>query len=433
MVQGLFTFGYSLTGTQILKYLCAKLYPLHTRIHRPLCQAIIDTLTQIFVEGRKADRAIQTVLKSNKKYGSKDRAFIALNSYEIVRWWRLFHHYNDTDYQKNHDPKTLWNLLGINLIQQGFTLPDWSEFAVVKSLSKSKLQAKSPTIRAVKESIPDWMDKQAFDAVGDQWDKEIAAMNVPASVFLRVNALATNHKDLQTSLHKEQIQTEVVDGVPSALRVTLRKNLFATQAFKKGWFEVQDAGSQQIAPFLQVEPGMRVIDACAGAGGKALHLATLMNNKGSLIAMDIHEWKLKELKLRARRNGIHNIEGRAIESSKTIKRLAEKADRLLLDVPCSGLGVLRRNPDSKWKMKPEFLQEVVGIQKDILYKYSKMVKPGGKMVYATCSILPVENEEQVENFLKENPSFTLEEQKHISPAESGFDGFYMARIIKALP
>jgi len=255
-------------------------------------------------------------------------------------------------------------------------------------------------------------------------------MNTPASVFLRLNSLTTNHNELQAALLEESIVTELVEGVPSAQRVTIRKNLFSTPAFKKGWFEVQDAGSQQIAPFLKVEPGMRVIDACAGAGGKTLHLATLMQNKGSVIAMDIHGWKLKELKLRARRNNIHNIEGRVIENSKVIKRLDEKADRLLLDVPCSGLGVLRRNPDSKWKMRPEFLKEVKEIQADILKRYARMLKPGGKMVYATCSILPEENEEQVNAFLKENKQYSLEEEKHISPAESGFDGFYMARLSK---
>jgi len=343
----------------------------------------------------------------------------------------LLHHYNKSKYQTNHDPKTLWNLLGISLLRQEYYLPEWEEFAPMKSFNLADLEKNKPTERAVIESIPDWMDRQATKNIdAEVWGRELAAMNKQADVFLRVNTLATTHKELQESLKKEGIETVVVKNVPSALRVTLRKNLFSTKAFKSGWFEVQDAGSQQIPPFLQVAPGMRVIDACAGAGGKSLQLATLMNNKGSLIAMDIHEWKLKELKLRARRNGIHNIEGRAIESSKVIKRLAEKADRLLLDVPCSGLGVLRRNPDSKWKMKPEFLQEVVKTQNDILFSYSKMLKPGGKMVYATCSILPIENENQVQKFLAANPNFTLEEEKHISPAKSGFDGFYMARLAK---
>jgi 16S rRNA (cytosine967-C5)-methyltransferase len=405
---------------------------LHKRIHRPLAQAVVETLYQIFSENRKADRAIQATLKSNRKWGSKDRAFIALNSYEVVRWWRLLHHYNGSNYEIHKDNATLWRLLGISLIREGYALPHWKEFASINTkVDLNYLKESLPTERAILQSIPDWMDKQAYGAIGEKWSTELAAMNKQASVFLRVNDLNTTHSELKLALLKEKIETEKVEGVPSALRVTLRKNLFATTALKKGFFEVQDAGSQQIAPFLEVAPGIRVIDACAGAGGKTLHLATLMKNKGSVIAMDIHEWKLKELKLRARRNGIHNIEGRVIENSKTIKRLAEKADRLLLDVPCSGLGVLRRNPDSKWKMRPEFLAEVKKIQADIIQRYSKMVKPGGKMVYATCSILPEENELQVQKFLKEHNDFVLENEKHISPAESGFDGFYMARLSKA--
>jgi len=399
------------------------------RIHRPLATAVVDTLSQIFVEGRKADRAIQTVLKSNKKWGSKDRAFIALNSYEIVRWWRLLHHFNGSDYNKDTKNENLWKLLGISLIREGYTLPDWPEFKVLAHLDLVALQGRLPTERSIAQSIPDWMDKQAFKAIGEQWSKEIAAMNNAADVFLRVNSLKTDRATLQASLKKEEIETEVLETVKSAIKITKRRNLFATAAFKLGWFEVQDAGSQQIAPFLEVAPGMRVVDACAGAGGKTLHLASLMENKGSLIAMDIHEWKLKELKLRARRNGVHNVEGRVIENAKVIKRMTGKADRLLLDVPCSGLGVLRRNPDSKWKMRPEFLKEVMGIQADILARYPKMLKPSGKMVYATCSILPEENELQVKKFLKNNPNFSLEAEKRISPAESGFDGFYMARLI----
>jgi len=399
------------------------------RIHRPLAQAVVDTLHEIFVERRKADRAIQSVLKSNKKWGSKDRAFIALNSYEIVRWWRLLHHYNQSDYNKDIKKENLWKLLGISLIREGYILPDWAEFKELAHLNLDVLRDNLPSERSIVQSIPDWMDKQAVAAIGDQWSKEIAAMNKAASVFLRVNVLKTNHTELQAALRKEEIETELVPNVESALKITRRKNLFATAAFKQGWFEVQDAGSQQIAPFLEVAPGMRVVDACAGAGGKTLHLATLMQNKGSLIAMDIYEWKLKELKLRARRNGIHNVEGRVIENAKVIKRMTAKADRLLLDVPCSGLGVLRRNPDSKWKMRPEFIKEVMGTQADILERYSKMLKPGGKLVYATCSILPQENELQVKKFLKNNPLFILEEEKRISPAKSGFDGFYMARMV----
>ncbi|MDX1315124.1 MAG: class I SAM-dependent methyltransferase, partial [Eudoraea sp.] len=203
-----------------------------------------------------------------------------------------------------------------------------------------------------------------------------------------------------------------------------------TPFFKKGWFEVQDASSQLVAPFLQVEPGQMIVDACAGAGGKSLHLAVLMENKGQLLALDIYDYKLKQLKLRARRNGVHNLEPRLIQNTKVIKRLHKRADRVLIDAPCTGLGVLRRNPDAKWKLNPEFLERVTDTQSKLLEEYSRMVKPGGKMVYATCSILPQENEEQMRKFLqKESGSdWVLEEERHCSPASDGFDGFYMARL-----
>jgi 16S rRNA (cytosine967-C5)-methyltransferase len=177
---------------------------------------------------------------------------------------------------------------------------------------------------------------------------------------------------------------------------------------------------------------MKVVDACAGAGGKTLHLASLMENKGQIIAMDIYESKLKKLKIRARRNGAHNIELKVIDSTKPIKKLYGKADRLLIDAPCSGLGVLRRNPDAKWKLQPEFIENIKKVQSEVLEKYSKMVKPGGKMVYATCSVLPSENQDQVEKFLtsEAGKDFKFVKDKKILAHKSGFDGFYMAQLEK---
>jgi 16S rRNA (cytosine967-C5)-methyltransferase len=177
---------------------------------------------------------------------------------------------------------------------------------------------------------------------------------------------------------------------------------------------------------------MRVIDACAGAGGKSLHLAALMENKGRILSMDTEGWKLQNAKLRARRAGISILEPRVIEGNKTIKRLKETADRLLLDVPCTGLGVLRRNPDTKWKISPESVAKVQEIQQEIIQNYSTMVKPGGIMVYATCSILPSENQDQVSKFLasERGKPFELVEDQKVLAQESGFDGFYIAKLKK---
>jgi len=191
---------------------------------------------------------------------------------------------------------------------------------------------------------------------------------------------------------------------------------------------VQDASSQEVAYFLDVKPGMRIIDACAGGGGKTLHIASLMQNKGRILALDVHEWKLKELQKRAARAGVSIVETRVITSSKVVKRLEKNADRLLLDVPCTGLGVIRRNPDIKWKLDADSVKRIIQQQTDILSSYSKMVKNGGKILYVTCSILPSENEQVVNTFIAANPEYKLVNEKKILPSVTGHDGFYMALI-----
>jgi len=247
-------------------------------------------------------------------------------------------------------------------------------------------------------------------------------------VVVRANTLKISKEELIKKFSEIGIKTFQLESIPNALIIEQRQNLFQTMLFKEGLFELQDAASQLVAQYLDVQPGMRVIDACAGAGGKTLHIASLMGNKGKIIALDTEEWKLNELKKRAKRNGVSIIETRTITSSKIIKRLAGSTDRLLLDVPCSGLGVLRRNPDAKWKLSEERIIELKKIQQDILNSYPKMVKVGGKVVYATCSILPSENNFQIQQFLSgENgtKNFSVVEEKVISPADTGFDGFYI--------
>jgi len=193
---------------------------------------------------------------------------------------------------------------------------------------------------------------------------------------------------------------------------------------------VQDASSQLVAAALDVKPGQRVVDCCAGAGGKTLHLAAQMENKGQLIAMDIYANKLNELRRRAKRAGAFNIEPRHIDSTKVIKKLHNSADRVLIDAPCTGLGVLRRNPDAKWKLEESFIEKITATQKQILQDYSKMVKAGGKLVYATCSILPQENSQQIAHFLKSEAGadFSLTKEQKVYASKSGFDGFYIALL-----
>lgn len=397
------------------------------RLHRNLCFAVIDGLTLIFNEGKYADKVIQQLLKRDKRWGSRDRAFVAETTYDIVRWKRLYAEIAEV--KEPFDRDNLWRIFAVWATLKGIKLPDWKYFEGTPNRRiKGRFDELTQT-RKLRESIPDWMDNLGEKELGeDLWTKEIAALNQQADVVLRVNTLKTTKENLHAALFDQDLHTEQIKGYPNALKLKERANVFLTDQFKEGHFEVQDASSQMVAQFLDVEPGMRVVDACAGAGGKALHLASLMENKGQVIALDIYGNKLKELKRRAKRNGAHNIETREIDSTKVIKKLRAKADRVLIDAPCSGLGVLRRNPDAKWKLDLEFLEKVKHTQQDILQSYSKMVKAGGKIVYATCSILPAENRLQVDHFLssEEGKDFKFIKENKIFAHKSGFDGFYMA-------
>ena len=398
------------------------------RIYRNQSEAVVNALWEIFAERGYADKVIERTLKADRRRGSGDRAFIAETVYGIVRYRRLLEVLCDiTSISSMED---IWRMMGVYILREGGSLPPWSEFEDIDVSYVEKKYEEVKHIRAIRESIPDWMDEIGARELPNVWDKEIEALNRQAQVIIRANALKTTREALKEALEKEGVRTREVEGLPYALEMEERKNVWDTDAFRSGAFEVQDASSQRVAALLSPQAGMRVVDACAGAGGKTLHLSSLMENKGSIIAMDIYPHKLEELKRRARRAGISNVSTRVIESSKTIKRMAGTAGCLLLDVPCSGMGLLRRNPDAKWKLRPEFLDEITATQYHILSTYSKILKSGGRMVYATCSILPRENHLQVERFLKENSDFYLVEQHSIYASVDGYDGFYMALMKK---
>jgi len=388
--------------------------------HRILLQAIVNALQVIFTEAKYADKVIEKTLKENPKFGGRDRRFIAETTYDIVRNYRLLSHLANTT-------TDFWQILGVHFVVKYLPIPTEREF---KDLDEKKIldAKKALTDESILQSYPEWLWNACQTELGKvQWEIEAKALNEQAKVVLRVNTLKTKRDILMKHLAEKEIEVEVIDGYENALILTERQNIFGNELFKLGLFELQDAGSQAISEFLEVEPGMRIIDACAGGGGKTLHLSALMQNKGRIISMDITQWKLDELKKRARRATASNVEPRLIENNKTIKRLENTADRLLLDVPCSGLGVIKRNPDAKWKLDLDFIDRTKAIQKQILNDYSIMTKKGGYLVYSTCSILPSENREQVNQFLETNKNFEFVKEKSILPSE-GFDGFYMALI-----
>lgn len=405
----------------------------HPKLPHHLIEAALDAVGEIFVERHFADKVIEKRFRATTQWGSRDRRLFAETVYDLVRWWRWLWHLAGLPAEEylNKDALSmdrLWLVWAAYWLNKGHELPRWPE---VEEMNADKLRRRSAReiSAAVRQSVPDWLDKRGSEELGKDWPAVLASLNEQAPVFLRVNTLKAAPGKVCHSLIEEGFPCVTVPGLPDALRMEKRQNVFPSLAFQTGQFEVQDAGSQRIAPFLEVEPGMRVVDACAGAGGKSLHLAALMKGKGRILAMDTVEWKLKELRKRAARAGVQTLEARLIEGPDTIKRQAGTADRVLLDVPCSGLGVIRRNPDAKWKLHEDELLRLRNLQTEILRDYSRMVKPGGKLVYATCSIFRSENEDQVKAFLQEHGSeWTLEEEMRLHPGDDGGDGFYAARL-----
>ena len=394
-------------------------------IHRNLLIGIHDALEETFFQDKKyADKVLERLLKAHKKWGSADRQVVSEIFYDIVRWKKRLEYYMG----EGTKPSNIYNLILAYLLWKKVKYKKFDEFDGIKTGGiLSKLDKKTFPTKAIEHSVPDWLAGLFEKELGAKWEKEMSALNEQAPVILRANSLKISAENLVEILKEESVNSFLLRGYPDAVQLEEKKNVFLTSAFKEGFFEVQDASSQKIAELLDVKEGMRVVDACAGAGGKTLHIAALMKNKGQIIALDIYEWKLAELKRRAKRAGAFNIETRFIEDNKVIKRLHNTADRLLIDAPCSGLGVLKRNPDSKWKIDEDFINRIKTEQENILQNYSKILKKGGKMVYATCSILSSENGEQVRKFLAENTEFTLVKEENIMPSD-GYDGFYMALI-----
>lgn len=402
------------------------------RLHRNLVFAVIDAADQIFNQGGYADKVVEGILKRDKRWGSRDRGFIAETTYDLVRWKRLYEAIAEV--KEPYSRGNLFRLFAVWAVLRGIPLPDWNQFEPTPSRRIKGRFDELSRIRKFRESIPDWLDELGASSLGETlWTREIAALNQQAEVVLRVNTLKTSRTALGKMLADEGFGNHTLRDYPDALVLNERANVFLSGPFKQGFFEIQDASSQLVAPLLRPTPGQRLVDACAGAGGKTLHLAALMQNKGQLIALDIYPAKLKELKRRARRNGAHNIETRTVTSGKVIKKLRASADGVLIDAPCTGLGVLRRNPDAKWKLKPEFLGTITKTQQELLRDYSTMVKPGGALVYATCSILPQENGQQVQAFLESDTGddFRLIQEQTQYCSVTGHDGFYMARMEKS--
>ncbi|MCH1517364.1 MAG: class I SAM-dependent methyltransferase [Flavobacteriaceae bacterium] len=397
------------------------------KIHPNQAEAIANALSAILEENKRASRVLENCLEEHPKWGARDRNLLYSAVYGILRWKRNYSFYS----QLNENDIPYWSWLKTWCILNDYSIPDWKEMDCAPHQSKAELLALTPPEKAVAHSFPDWLFTLGEKELGKGWEKECNALNQQAGISLRVNRLKASPKKVQTALlEKHQVETVILEKHPDALVLPKGRKLNKNPLFTQGYFEIQDANSQQIAPFCQVEPGMNVIDLCAGAGGKTLHFAALMRNKGALRAYDVEPNKLKELNRRAKRAKLNILEAQLLNDQTPHQENTNWADILLIDAPCSGLGTLKRSPEIKWNLTPENLNELQQTQRDLLYKGANWVKSGGRLIYATCSILPSENEKQIEDFLEKNADFILEEQKTILPSESSFDGFFMARLKK---
>lgn len=396
------------------------------KLHPNIVQGILECLKLIFEENKYTDDVLDKAFRNHKQWGSRDRRFIAQSTYEIVRWWRLLF---ETGQSLPQEKDIYHNSFIVYLVKSGIELPEWLSEGIEVEKIQNQLQA-FQNIRKIREAIPDWMDETAIAEIGEvKWETEVAHLNDSASIYLRVNTLKTEKSQLVALLDKKEIEVQSIPSEETSLILVKRQQLSPLEEYQKGLFEVQDIGSQKIAPFLQAQRGECIIDACAGGGGKTLHLAALLQNKGSILAMDVEIKKLSNLKERAQRAGATIIHTELIDGS-TLEKHKETADRLLLDVPCSGLGVLKRNPDTKWKLTLSEIAKIKDLQSRILNTYPIMLKKGGTMVYATCSILPSENEGQIQEFLhSQKGKFEMMEECHLWPSQGG-DGYYMARLRK---
>jgi 16S rRNA (cytosine967-C5)-methyltransferase len=415
-------------------------------------QATIEALAAIYTTPKPADGILSGYFRSRRYIGSKDRADIAANVYAALR----------------HHARIGWWLQRVGLPEDARTsalcwaLLNGLEFETLLSYctggehdpaplrggereAMQKLAGRSYNHPEMPEDVqlecPDWAAVHLRSYFGESFAGEMRALQNAAPVDIRVNPLKATRDEVQKRLTADNIKTTPLERTALGLRVEGRPNLAATATFKDGLIEIQDEGSQLLAELVQAKPGEQVVDFCAGAGGKTLAVAGQMKNKGRIIACDVLEPRLKRAQERFRRAGAHNIETRLLANERDVwvKRHKESFDRVLIDAPCTGVGVWRRNPDARWRPLGPGLEALVPLQQEILQSAARLVKVGGRLVYATCSLLPPENTAQIEKFLTSEigQKFAVEPcglegapYLELSSARHNTDGFFGAALVR---
>jgi 16S rRNA (cytosine967-C5)-methyltransferase len=386
-------------------------------------QAAIELLAAIHEGNSPADRATAAYFRGRRYIGGQDRRDIIDRVYAVLRhrarleWWlaRVVGEGAASD---------RWRMIAALALLEGWTADriatafDGGQYRPQpldrrEREAAHKLEGKSidhpDQPNWVRREYPQWLDHQLRNLLGPRFDAEMAALGVEAPLDLRVNTLKSNRSDAIAALAESNVVAVPTPLSPIGLRVRGRPPLATLPSFRDGLIEVQDEGSQLVALLVDARPGMRVIDFCAGAGGKTLAMAAAMHNKGHIVACDVLRGRVDRAAARLNRAGVHNVERRGLSTERDpwVKRHARSFDRVLVDAPCSGVGTWRRNPDAKWRFTTEDLTTVIDLQRRILDSAARLVKPGGRLIYATCSLLPSENAAQVTSFARNHPEFTL--------------------------
>jgi 16S rRNA (cytosine967-C5)-methyltransferase len=398
------------------------------KLHKPLLETVQQGLQRIFEEGSYADKEVQKILRSSKQFGSKDRSFIAETIYDIVRWKK-----NYEDINRRLNLGTACKQLVFTSLMKRNIAPQNPELLGVELNAIDTDHFMPPSKSDGRLSFPAWLDQRCEEELGSVWNDMAAALNIPANVYIRANTLKLSAAKLLKLLEDSGVGAERVINIDHTLpatkdciRILLKNNLKNSEFYKQGLFEFQDIGSQVIGEFCAVQSGDTVLDLCAGAGGKTLHLSALMNNKGKIYATDFNSERLERLKWRAQQAGCRNIHILPFEEVKRLKNL----DVLVIDAPCSGLGTIKRHPDIKWKLKEEDIKRCISIQHELLELHRHLIHRSGKIIYATCSMLPSESEQQVKELIHKYPEHQLNRALRTHPHLHSCDGFYMAEISK---
>ena len=373
-----------------------------------LLDAAVALLRSVLGFEFPADAVVSRYFRAHPRLGQRDRHVLAESVYAVVRNLRLWRHLAQGA-PEGSEPMRL-----LALGWQGDAAAAGFSAALLRWREQALAQDVSGLAPALRHSLPDWLAQalgaDASDAAqARDFEALASALLRPAPLDLRVNLLKGTRDQARESLREHGIESEPTALSPWGLRVRGKPALQRSEAFEQGLVEVQDEGSQLLALLLAPRRGEMVVDFCAGAGGKTLALGAMMRSSGRLYAFDVSQARLDRLRPRLARSGLSNVVPVAIRSERDerVQRLAGKIDRVLVDAPCSGVGTLRRNPDLKWRLQPHDVARLTAQQASILAQAARLLKPGGRLLYATCSLLESENQQIVQDFLQAHAQFQL--------------------------